>query len=100
MYLEGSEAVPQNNATAFHYFKQAADRNNPVGQAGLGLMYLHGRHVDKDVTKAFQYFNSAADKGWVDGHLQLGNMYYHLHTFSYNIYLIILLILIIKYNNK
>ena len=75
MYLEGSEAVPQNNETAFQYFKDAADRNNPVGQAGLGLMYLHGRHVDKDVNKAFQYFNLAADKGWVYGHLQLGNMY-------------------------
>jgi len=75
MYLEGSDAVPQDNATAFQYFKAAAERNNPVGQAGLGLMYLHGRHVDKDVNKAFQYFNSAADKGWVDGHLQLGNMY-------------------------
>ena len=75
MYLEGSEAVPQDNATAYQYFKAAAERNNPVGQAGLGLMYLHGRHVDKDVNKAFQYFNSAADKGWVDGHLQLGNMY-------------------------
>jgi TPR repeat protein len=79
MYLEGSEAVPQDNATAFQYFKAAAERNNPVGQAGLGLMYLHGRHVEKDVNKAFQYFNSAADRGWVDGHLQLGNMYLGMH---------------------
>lgn len=83
MYLEGSEAVPQDNATAFQYFKAAAERNNPVGQAGLGLMYLHGRHVEKDVNKAFQYFNSAADKGWVDGHLQLGNMYLGRNWFSY-----------------
>ncbi len=81
--VAGSEAVPQNNATAFHYFKAAADRNNPVGQAGLGLMYLHGRHVDKDLTKAFQYFNSAADKGWVDGHLQLGNMCAIFFSFSF-----------------
>jgi SEL1 protein len=80
MYLEGSEAVPQDNATAFQYFKAAAERNNPVGQAGLGLMYLHGRHVEKDVNKAFQYFNSAADRGWVDGHLQLGNMYLGMQT--------------------
>ena len=84
MYLEGSEAVPQDNATAFKYFKQAAEHNNPVGQAGLGLMYLHGRHVDKDVDKAFQYFSSAAEKGWVDGHLQLGNMFLGI-SFSRNI---------------
>jgi TPR repeat protein len=83
MYLEGSEAVPQDNATAFKYFKQAAEHNNPVGQAGLGLMYLHGRHVDKDVDKAFQYFSSAAEKGWVDGHLQLGNMFLGI-SFSLN----------------
>lgn len=76
MYSEGSPFVPQNNVTAFQYFKKAADKNNPIGQAGLGMTYLHGRGVDKDLSKAFRYFSLASDQGWVDGQLQLGIMYF------------------------
>lgn len=49
---------------------------NPVGQSGLGIMYLQGKGVPKDTDKALKYFTQAADQGWVDGQLQLGNMYY------------------------
>lgn len=49
---------------------------NPIGQSGLGMMYLLGRGVPKDTTKALSYFTQAADQGWVDGQLQLGNMYF------------------------
>lgn len=65
-----------NNETALKYFKKAAELNNPVGQSGLGLMYLHGRGVPKDTNQALKYFKLAADQGWVDGQLQLGNMYF------------------------
>ena len=51
-------------------------QGNPVGQSGLGLMYMYGKGVDQDYTKAFKYFSLAADQGWVDGQLQLGIMYY------------------------
>ena len=47
-------------------------QNNPVGQSGLGLMYLHGKGVKKDYKKAFDYFRKAAEQSWVDGQLQLG----------------------------
>ena len=77
MYLEGSDVVEQNNDTAFTYFKKAADLGNPVGQSGLGLMYLHGKGVSKEYKKAFDYFKKAAEQNWVDGQLQLGNMYYN-----------------------
>jgi SEL1 protein len=68
--------VKQDNETAYKYFKKAADLGNPVGQSGLGLMYLHGKGVTKDYTMALKYFTMAADQGWVDGQLQLGNMYF------------------------
>lgn len=76
MYLEGSEQVKTDNETAFKYFKKAADLGNPVGQSGLGVMYLQGRGVPKDTLKAFSYFTKAADQGWVDGQLQLGYLYF------------------------
>ena len=94
MHLEGSDVVKQDNDTAMMYFKKAADQvrsylstvfiirlkqittysfqKNPVGQSGLGLMYLHGKGVKKDYKKALEFFKMAADQSWVDGQLQLG----------------------------
>jgi TPR repeat protein len=51
-------------------------QGNPVGQSGLGLMYMYGKGVEQDLTKALKYFSLAADQGWVDGQLQLGIMYF------------------------
>lgn len=75
MHLEGSQVVPQSNETALKYFEMAAEKGNPVGQSGLGLMYLYGKGVEKDYAKAFKFFSQAASQGWVDGQLQLGLMY-------------------------
>lgn len=49
---------------------------DPVGQSGLGLMYLKGLGVPRDSVKALNYFTMAADQGCVEGQLQLGNMYF------------------------
>ena len=51
-------------------------QGNPIGQSGLGMMYLKGHHVSKDLTKAVKYFQSSADQNWVDGQLQLGLLYF------------------------
>ncbi|KAK2707829.1 hypothetical protein QYM36_015495 [Artemia franciscana] len=75
MYMEGNEAVPQDNATSYTYFKNAADLNDPIGQSGLGMLYLQGRGVPKDLNNALKYFMLASEQGWVEGHLQLGTMY-------------------------
>lgn len=75
MHLEGSVVVKQDNETAMRYFEAAAEKKNPVGQSGLGLMYLQGKGVPKDYAKALKYFNLAAQQGWVDGQLQLGIMH-------------------------
>lgn len=76
MYLEGGGVVAASNETAYNYFKRASDQGNAVGYSGLGLMYLHGRHVEQDYKQALKYFTLAAKQGWVDGQLQLGNMYF------------------------
>lgn len=52
MYAEGNEWVKQDNATAFKHFKKAADQHNPIGQSGLGMLYLHGRGVEKVIHSA------------------------------------------------
>ena len=61
MYLEGSEAVVQNNEKALKDFKKAAALDNPVGQSWLGLMYLYSKGVEVDFNKAFDYFQKAVE---------------------------------------
>ena len=51
-------------------------QKNPIGQAGLGMLYLKGDGVLKDFDQALKYFSESAEQGWVEGQLQLGNMYY------------------------
>ncbi|XP_059576107.1 protein sel-1 homolog 2 isoform X2 [Alligator mississippiensis] len=76
MFLEGSVAVIQSNATAFKYFTMAAEKGNAVGIWGLGLLYFQGRGVPLNYTVAFKYFEEAAEKGLADAQLQLGIMYH------------------------
>ena len=76
MYLEGNDVVQQDNITALKYFERAAELGNPVGQSGLGFMYLYGKGVAQDFKRAVKYFALSADQGWVDGQLQLGNMFF------------------------
>ena len=56
-------------------------QENPIGQCGLGMLYLKGHYVVKDLGKAFFYFQKSADKNWVDGQLQLGLMYFSMFVF-------------------
>ncbi|CAJ0939063.1 unnamed protein product, partial [Mesorhabditis belari] len=77
MYLDGTQATPQDNATAFQFFLKSTDKNNQIGQAGLGIMYLQGRGVPKNYEKALRLFSLAAEQGWVDGQLYLGLMFYN-----------------------
>ncbi|KAM5218620.1 protein sel-1 homolog 2 isoform 3-T3 [Hipposideros larvatus] len=76
MYLEGNDAAPQNNATAFKYFSMAANKDNAIGLHGLGLLYFYGKGVPVNYAEALKYFQKAAEKGWPNAQFQLGFMYY------------------------
>lgn len=49
---------------------------NPVGQSGLGYMYLNGLNVEQDYSEALNWFTLAAEQGWVEGYLYVGIIYY------------------------
>lgn len=88
MYLEGNDAVEAgkkireifvklklmetlngiiylflDTVKALKWFQKAAEQGSPVGQSGLGLMYLTGKGLPKDPSKALQYFTMAAEQG-------------------------------------
>lgn len=93
--MEERDDVKPDYEKAYEYFYKAAKLKNPVGQSGLGYMYLHGLNVAQDYSEALNWFTLAAEQGWVEGHLYVGIIYYSkftiqcncLKTFEFFIYL-------------
>lgn len=74
--MEEREATKPDYEKALEYFYKAAKLKNPVGQSGLGYMYLHGLNVNQDYSEALNWFTLAAEQGWVEGYLYVGIIYY------------------------
>jgi TPR repeat protein len=55
----------QNNAIAFSYYSLAASAGCLEAMHNLGLMYLHGKCVGKNIEKAKKWFQKAADCGLI-----------------------------------
>jgi TPR repeat protein len=49
---------------AFREFKKLADRNDPVGQFAVGVMYANGESVKNDEVEAVRWVRRAADQGY------------------------------------
>jgi TPR repeat protein len=62
--------VAKDTAEAFRWFKLAADSNLDIAQYNLGVMYLKGVYVNKDVAEARRYFGLAA----ANGHAEAANI--------------------------
>ncbi|CAF1142570.1 unnamed protein product, partial [Didymodactylos carnosus] len=77
LFSEKNDYIKQNNITALNYFQKSAEKNNPMGQAGVGMMYYYGAGVEKNFEKALKYFQLSSNQGYVEGLLMLGIMYYN-----------------------
>ena len=73
-YLEGY-GVPILRELAVCYFKDAAERNDKVGQRRLGYCYYKCLGVDGDDDKAFYWTQKAADQNDIVGIHNLGVLY-------------------------
>lgn len=62
MYLDGN-GVEKSNATAFSYFKKAADAGNAEGMYWLGWCYRMGRGTKKNLDQAKFWWTRAAAAG-------------------------------------
>lgn len=56
-------------------FRAAAQAGDPLGQAGLGVLYYDGHAVQQSFDEAFRLFSLSAEQGFVDGKTNLGWMY-------------------------
>jgi TPR repeat protein len=59
MYLAG-RGVPQSDADAIRWYREAAERGDRSGQRMMGVMYSAGRGVPKDDQEAARWFRLAA----------------------------------------
>jgi len=62
-------------STAYREFQTLANRGDPRGQNGLGILYLRGWGVDQDLDKALNLFHKSAKKGHRAAENNLGEMY-------------------------
>ncbi len=66
---------PMDQAQAFFYVYQAAERNFPRAFLFLGIFYTRGIHVEKDPNQAFFYYQLAAQHGSADAQALLSYCY-------------------------
>jgi len=74
MYRRG-QGMPQDNAEALRWYRQAADKGDANAQYALGFMYGNGEGVPQDYGEAVSWFRKAADQGNVEAQYSLGSVY-------------------------
>ena len=62
-------------AKAVEWYRKAAEGKLAVAQNNLGILYLNGKGVERNVSEAFKLFESAARQGDGWGLNNLGGMY-------------------------
>jgi len=62
-------------ATALQLLRPLADRELPMAQHNLGVMYENGLGVTQNYAEAVKWYRKAADQGFASAQLNLGFMY-------------------------
>ena len=75
-FEEGVVAYNQGDyATAMAEWRPLADKGVASAQYNIGLMYMNGQGVDKDIVTAVNWMRKAAEGGDRDAQLAVGLMY-------------------------
>lgn len=65
-----------DSATGFSYLQKAAELGHPEAISDMGIEYLYGGFVEKDVEKSIGLLNQAAEMGSANAFNTLGIVYY------------------------
>ena len=71
----GADNKAYNQAFAVDWFRQAADKGNPIGQYELAHAYEFGIGLEKDEKKAVELYRKAANQNDSDAQRRLGICY-------------------------
>ncbi|KTD31094.1 tetratricopeptide repeat protein [Legionella maceachernii] len=70
------DTVEDDYLKALESYQLAAQKDDPVGEYDLALIYEKGKGLPVDYAKAQELFTKAADKGYSDAMTQLADMYF------------------------
>lgn len=76
LYVKGYGVEKKNYTKAKEYFEKAVDHDEAGGHYNLGVMYLKGVGVKRDVKLACNYFIMAAKEGQPKAFYQLAKMFH------------------------
>jgi TPR repeat protein/parvulin-like peptidyl-prolyl isomerase len=74
-YFFGLLGLATNPALAAELLRKSADQNHPKGQYRLGMLYLLGGGVEKNLAEAVELFRKAAALGNPEAQSKLGVLY-------------------------
>ena len=75
-YQEAIDAFEKGDgATALKEFQALADKNDPRGQYGLGILHDLGEGVPQSSEEAMKWYRLSAEQGYADAQNNLGVMY-------------------------
>jgi hypothetical protein len=67
--------VPRSDAEGVHWYRLAAAQDSPEAISNLGMMFVQGRGVKRDVIQAFELIRKAAERSHAVAQNNLGLMY-------------------------
>ncbi len=74
-YKEGFGELEVNDALAFHWLSQAAEKDNAHAMHDLARLYEGGRGTQQDMQKAVDLYQRNAEQGYAYSQFNLANMY-------------------------
>ena len=74
MYRTG-DGISQDDAKAFQWTQEAANRGHEFSQYRLGKMYSNGTGVRQNFAKAIEWYEKAANQGNAEIQFNLGTFY-------------------------
>jgi hypothetical protein len=72
---DNGDGVPEDDAEAAKWYRQAADQGHVNAQFNLGVMYANGEGVAEDAAEAATWYRKAADQGDYRAQYNLGALY-------------------------
>ena len=75
LYLRGMPGVPKDPNLAVQWFRKGAQAGNKAAQMNLGICYLEGNGVSKNVREAEKWLKLAADQGETGAMFCLADIY-------------------------
>ena len=72
-YRDGNHGVRKDDVAALEWFRMAAEKDDAMAVVSIGVMYMNGTVVAKDVAKAMVYLTRAAMLGSEHACITLGN---------------------------